>query len=529
MFLRLTTSSISLFLLLVITVCITGSAEANNAPTPVGTIDAQTLNVGGTAATVDVSGNFSDPDGDTLTYTAASDDTAIATVSVSSATATLTPAAAGTATITVTATDPDGLTAEQTISVTVIQPNRAPILVGTIPNQTFTGAGVRNKIRFNARQYFSDPDGDPLQFASASNSNGRVIQINTYGNWDVDVIPRAGGTATVSITARDPSWATATLTFSVTVIQPNRAPTAFWPFSDKTLNVYEDALTSYVANHFIDPDGDILTHAATSGDDSIATVSMSTNAYLTITPVAAGTTTITITAIDPEGLTVEQTFSVTVIQPNRAPIRVGTIPNQTLYVGRDSAVIDVSSNFRDPDGDTLTYTATSADEDTATVSVSDATLTLTPVAVGNTTITVTVTDPEGLTAEQTFSVTVIQPNRSPVAVGTISDKTLNVYEDALTSYVANHFIDPDGDTLTHAATSGDDSIATVSMSDTTLTITPVAAGTTTITITAIDPDGINRRTELLRYGDPDPTEHPPSHKQFPITHSENKRNSNPSL
>ena len=76
-----------------------GIAEANNAPTANGTIPAQTVNIGGTATTVDVSSYFSDPDGDTLTYTATSSDEAKATVSVSSATVTITAVAAGTATI----------------------------------------------------------------------------------------------------------------------------------------------------------------------------------------------------------------------------------------------------------------------------------------------------------------------------------------------------------------------------------------------------------------------------------------------
>ena len=100
-------------------------ASANNAPTAVGTIAAQTLTAGGTDASVDVSSNFNDADGDTLTYTASSSDTAIATVSVSSATVTITPVAAGTATITVTATDPSSATATQDISVTV-KANIAP-------------------------------------------------------------------------------------------------------------------------------------------------------------------------------------------------------------------------------------------------------------------------------------------------------------------------------------------------------------------------------------------------------------------
>ena len=73
---RLITTSLSLVLLLAISVFVPGIAEANEAPTTVGTIPAQTLKVSGTDAAIDVSSYFSDPDGDTLTYTATSSDTA---------------------------------------------------------------------------------------------------------------------------------------------------------------------------------------------------------------------------------------------------------------------------------------------------------------------------------------------------------------------------------------------------------------------------------------------------------------------
>ena len=55
----------------------------NRGPEAEGTIAAQTLIVGAGAVTVDVFDNFSDPDGDVLTYTAISDAETIATVSVS--------------------------------------------------------------------------------------------------------------------------------------------------------------------------------------------------------------------------------------------------------------------------------------------------------------------------------------------------------------------------------------------------------------------------------------------------------------
>ena len=90
----------------------------NQAPNPVNTIPAQSLTVGGLAASVNVSSYFQDPDNDNLTYTATSDNTGVATVSVSGALVTITPKSAGSATITVTASD-SALTTTQDIMVAV--------------------------------------------------------------------------------------------------------------------------------------------------------------------------------------------------------------------------------------------------------------------------------------------------------------------------------------------------------------------------------------------------------------------------
>ena len=111
-----------------------------NAPTTVETIPNQTLNFEGTAATVNLSSYFSDPDGDALSYTAYSSNNAIATVSVSGGTVTITPVAAGTATITVTATDPGNLTATQIFAVTtkVVLPAPTNVTVSDVKSDAAT-------------------------------------------------------------------------------------------------------------------------------------------------------------------------------------------------------------------------------------------------------------------------------------------------------------------------------------------------------------------------------------------------------
>ena len=96
----------------------------NDPPEPVGAIPDQELQPGGDVAEIDVAPYFRDRDGDVPTYTAVSSNPEIAKVAVAASAVTITPVGAGEATITVMAHDrpmgdPERLTAQQTISVTV--------------------------------------------------------------------------------------------------------------------------------------------------------------------------------------------------------------------------------------------------------------------------------------------------------------------------------------------------------------------------------------------------------------------------
>ena len=92
-------------------------------------------------------------------------------------------------------------------------------------------------------------------------------------------------------------------------------------------------------------------------------------------------------------------------EPNRAPVPAASIPLQTITVG-ETASVNLSPAFSDPDGDALQYSAASSDAGVATVSVAGTSATVTAIAAGSTSVTVTASDPSGLTATQSFSVTV---------------------------------------------------------------------------------------------------------------------------
>ena len=170
--------------------------------------------------------------------------------------------------------------------------------------------------------------------------------------------------------------------------------------------------------------------------------------------------------------------------PNQAPVATGTIPAQTLFIG-ETGTVNVSGYFNDPGGDALTYSASSSDASVATVTVSGSTLTVTPVTQGMATVTVTARDPGGLSAQQSFTVTV--PNRPPEVLITVTPDTITTDEILDFGPVADLFIDPDGDALTYAASSSDTAVALANLTDGEFTVWSVAAGTTTITVMATDP------------------------------------------
>ncbi len=447
---------------------------SNRAPTAKGSIPAQTLTAGRDAATVDVSSYFSDADDDTLTYTASSSATSKATVSVSSATVTITPKAGGSATVTVTASDGTD-TATQTIAVTV-ETNKAPTKVSSIPAQTLTVGG--SAATMDVSSYFSDPDGDSLSYTALSSNIAKATVSKSAAT--ITITPVAAGSVTVTVTATD-GIAAAAQTIAVTV---KSKPTKVGSIPAMTVTMGKSAKTVDVSSYFKDADGDTLTYTATSSDNAKATVSVSSST-VSVTPKAVGTPTVTVTATDPSNNSVDQTISVAVVN-NRKPTKVGTIPNQTVAVGRNAKTVDVSGYFSDPDDDTLTYTASSSAEAKATVSVSESTVSIAAVAKGSATITVTASD-GALSVAQTIAVTVsAQANRAPTKEGTIPAMTVSKTKGAETVDVSGYFSDPDADTLTYTASSNATSKATVGVSSATLTITPVAAGSATITVTASD-------------------------------------------
>ena len=235
-----------------------------------------------------------------------------------------------------------------------------------------------------------------------------------------------------------------------------------------------------VASYFSDSEpGNMLTFTAESSHTPTASVDVA-DSTVTITANAVGNATITVTAEDTIGQRVTQTFMVTVTNP--APTIATPLDDIDLVVNGAARAVNVDNNFSDAN-DTLTFTAESSHTPTATVDVAGSIVTITANAVGNATITVTAEDTIGQMVTQAFMVTVTNP--APTIATTFDDIDLVANGATRAVNVDNNFSDLN-DTLTFAAESSNTPTATVDVVGSIVTITPKAAGNTTITVTARD-------------------------------------------
>ena len=212
---------------------------------------------------------------------------------------------------------------------------------------------------------------------------------------------------------------------------------------------------------------------------------------MTISGVALGTSTVTVTATDPGGKSATDAFTVTVSPVNQPPTVVNQIPDQAVTVGATTTV-SIDGVFDDPDGENanLSYSVESSDDALATVTLSGTDLTIRGVAVGTPTVTVTAEDSAGDSVTDTFTVTVSPANQPPTVVNQIPDQAVTVGATTTVS-IDGVFDDPDGENanLSYSVESSDDALATVTLSGTDLTIRGVAVGTPTVTVTAEDSAG----------------------------------------
>lgn len=153
----------------------------------------------------------------------------------------------------------------------------------------------------------NDQNNSPITGATVtwSSGNANVASVSAAG------LVAAVSNGTARITARSGNVSNG-ITVTVSAPVPNRAPEAVGVIEDLRLVEGGPAEVLDVSGAFRDPEGEKLKYTAVSNDELVATVEVM-EAQVTIRPVSAGRTTISVRAADPAGLSATQNFIATTV------------------------------------------------------------------------------------------------------------------------------------------------------------------------------------------------------------------------
>ena len=404
----------------------------------------------GAAESWDVSEWFSDPDGDTLTYTAmdlpdwleldSNGELGIEAESTDDDDV-------DSHTFTVTATDTGALSTVHTVTLTVENVNVAPTLTDEAPTAMAPLTAMEGAAAsWTLSDWFEDPDGDTLTYAATGNpawlafdATKGELTIAAAATDDAEV-----GSHSFTITASDGDESLV-LTATLTVENVNEDPVveASAPAMLTAMEVF--AANWDVSDWFTDPDaGDVLTYAAmvlegAAGSQTLADFPdwLELNAMtgaLTIAAGAAdndavGTYTLAVTASDKAAATAMHTATLeitdTVTEPTLST--AGPLPNRIAPATSATLTLTLTDFFTDlfqedstsSPADELTFAVsdsiddtTMADENIITAMLTGALLELTPgtgAAIAKLwqqeTVSITATDSDDNTLEVEFTVT----------------------------------------------------------------------------------------------------------------------------
>ncbi len=433
-------------------------------------------------ATEDQAFSFSVPDntfseidaGDSLTYSATqTDGNALPgwlsfNTTTRIFTGTPTNADVGIYAIRVTVTDGSNTSITSDFSLSVINTNDVPVVVGSlatqsatqdqsftfkVPGTTFVDIDPSETLTYSATLANGQPLPNWLAF------NPSTLQFSgTPGNSNV-------GTITLRVTVTDSAQTTAHTDFTLNVFNVNDAPTLANPVPNQTAT--EDSVFTYTipGNTFIDIDaGSNLTYAARLADGGELPGWLSfNNATRTFsgTPTNSdvGAITVRIFAFDPDGASRSDDFIVTVINVNDTPVLANAIPAQSATEDQAFTYTVPANTFNDIDvGDSFTYTATLANGSPLpgwlSFNANNRTFSGTPTNdnVGTLTVRVTATDGSSASVNCNFTLVIHNSNDAPTLVNALQAQ--QAIEDQAFSYTvpASTFNDIDiGDTLTYSA------------------------------------------------------------------------------
>jgi len=484
-------------------------------------ITAQTWSGSGEHRVEIVAGTFVDPDGDTLTYSAAQVDANGALIGTGvlpswlhydSATRSLVgnppPTYDGrTVYVRVTANDGHGGTADTVVSIAVSSANDTPTLANPIAGQSFNTAGTWTfTVPANT---FADADGLPLEL-SATLENGDPLP--SWLKFDAATRTFSGNPPlndsvrllALKVTATDAAGTTADASFTVRLGAVNDTPVAARPVADQTFTGEGRWSLTLPSGSFTDADGDSLTLSArlSSGAalPSWLSFDAATGTFSGNPPASVSNTTLslTVTANDGKGGLATRTFALHLGEVNDRPVLALAVADQTFGGEGVWSYTLPSGLFTDADGTTLTLSVTQTGGgslpswlyfDAATGRLYGNP----PGDAKDLALTITATDAAGTSVSTGLSLSFVSgTNDTPRVLAEVQDPSFTGAGSMTVSLGASvSVVDPDGDSLSYSLRMADGSALPgwLSFNSDTLVITgnpPAGAASLSLMLVATD-------------------------------------------
>jgi hypothetical protein len=393
-----------------------GNSQTASPPTVTAQTATQTWKVGQAVNFTLASNTFTDPQDETLTYTATQANGAALpswlSFNVTTQTFAGTPPAGNTnLSIEVTATDTSGLSASETFAANLVAPT-APTITNQTAKQNWTiGKAVNFTLASNT---FTDPQGENLTY-SATLANGSALPSWLHFNGSTDTftgtVPNSAAGLSIKVTATDTSGLSASETFAANLVAPT-APTITNQTAKQNWTIGKAVNFTLASNTFTDPQGENLTYSAKLANGlalpSWLHFNGSTDTFTGTVPNSAAGLSIKVTATDAGGASTSETFSVLTPKP-AAPMVTAQTATQTWRRGQAVNFTLASNTFTDPQGENLTYSAKLANGSAlpSWLHFNGSTDTFTgtvPTSAAGLSIKVTATDAGGASTSETFSV-----------------------------------------------------------------------------------------------------------------------------
>ena len=427
-----------------------------------------TVNEDAADTIINLSPNFSDAEGDSLSFSFTNDDTSIATVTLNTSTLTIQyiPEQSGTTTVTISVDDSNGCNTVQEIFLVNIRAENDPPVTVTDTLSVLEGGTVSQTTSLNTSLLTNDTDteSDALQaMLITSPANGTLVLSSTgtftYAHSGSETTSDSFQYRATEIAAGGEVGNT--ITVNITILEVNDCPiyTAVGGFAAAD----EDgaAWTWNYGAEISDPDGlspiYTLTHTATN----LLTAVTDANGIVTFTPKLnqSGSTTMTLNVSDRRTCNINIEIPVTINPINDCP----TVENPIVdFTGLRSFSEDapdewipLANIFKDVDSTPLDYTTTIGDSSLIATSITATALIIDFLTnqSGSTFINLIASDRDlACSVDDLFTVSITPVNDPPTGVGEVislvNGATTSVLNDGVTNSVLANDSDPEGDAMT---------------------------------------------------------------------------------